>query len=1329
MKREKISFKEKQPSQKKPKIQILNPEKSNKELENYKRTEDIHYQAIFNSMTQAFAHHEIICDDNGKPIDYSFITVNSTFEKMTGLKWENIKGKTIKEVFPHIEPFWIETYGSVALTGKPAHFENYSKPLNRYYEVHAYSPAPKQFISLFVDITEQKTKELKLKRLNRTLNALRHSSEALSKIKLEKEYLDEVCKIIVNDCGHSMVWIGYKEFDEYKTVKPVSFYGFEEGYIRTLKITWADTELGRGPTGTAVRTGKPSFCRNMHTDPKFKPWRTEALKRGYASSLVLPLIMEKEVFGAISIYFKDPDPFTEEEIFLLSELANDLSYGIRTLRLQQAKNKAEEKIEQAVKLWQITFDSIPDMVSIQDKDFRLININKAYEKTFGFSLADLKGKKCFEIVHHSNCPINNCPHRKTLETREIVTEEIFEPRLKAHFEVTTSPLFDETGELLGTVHLAKDITAKKEIQEALRESEKLSRKIAENLPNSYLSIIEKDRTVSFSSGQEFKKQNLDPELFTGLSVKEIFGDNSAIILEEYQRTFDGEERSFELFINNQHQLYRTVPLVSEDGSINRILAVVENITERKAAEKILQESEELFRTLSEAIPNIVWSADKNGNIDFYNEQAYEFTGINKGEVDKLSWNSVIHPDEYDETIKLWNDSIRKGKIVRVEHRLRRVDGEYKWHLTRGVPVLDSLGNITRWIGTATDIHEQKTIEDALVKLVDEQTREIRNANAYNRSLLEASLDSLVTIGRDGKIKDANKAAEIIRGVGRDELIGADFSTFFTEPEKAREAYLKAFSEGEIKDYPLTILHASGKTTEVLYNACVYKNSANEVEGVFAAARDITGIKKAKQDIKLQADRHRTILLTVPDGYWVVDSNGKILDVNDNYLKMSGYSREEFLNFSVPDVEVLESSEETMRHIQKIFPAGFDRFETKHRRKDGSVFDVEISASYENTTGQFISFIRDITDRKKAREILEKERKRFNDVLEMLPAFVVLLTTDYKVRHSNSFFTNRFGGCQDIYCYEALNCLDEPCKNCRTYEVLNTLQPLEWEWTGPDQRNYYIYDFPFKDVDGTDLILKMGIDITELKKAQNEISKLNEDLEKRVQQRTAELQLANEELEAFGYSVSHDLRTPLSAIDGFARILYKDLYNDMGDEYKDYLSRIISASEKMSNLITGLLNLSRISRVELNLEEVQVDLIATTIINRLTKSAPSRNLKVSIQPDITVYADSELLTIAMENLLNNAWKFTRYNKDAEVQIGTIEQNGNTACFVKDNGAGFDMKVSEKLFNPFQRFHDHKKFEGSGIGLATVKRIIAKHGGSVWAESQIDKGTTIYFIIPK
>jgi signal transduction histidine kinase len=167
---------------------------------------------------------------------------------------------------------------------------------------------------------------------------------------------------------------------------------------------------------------------------------------------------------------------------------------------------------------------------------------------------------------------------------------------------------------------------------------------------------------------------------------------------------------------------------------------------------------------------------------------------------------------------------------------------------------------------------------------------------------------------------------------------------------------------------------------------------------------------------------------------------------------------------------------------------------------------------------------------------------------------------------------------------------------------------------------------------------------------------------------------------------------------------------------------------MSVLITGLLNLSRISGVELQSNDVRLDLIATEIINRLIKSEPSRKVKVTVQADIIVNADSEFITIVMENLINNAWKFTRYKKEAKIKIGAKQQNGEAIYFVKDNGIGFDMKNSEKLFTPFQRFHDCKKFEGSGIGLATVKRIIAKHGGRIWAESEMDKGTSFYFVIP-
>lgn len=200
---------------------------------------------------------------------------------------------------------------------------------------------------LRAEVNERRKAEEELHSLNRTLTAHSRSSRAMIRATDEQQYLDEVCRIVVEDCGHAMVWIGYAEDDDRKSVRPVSYSGFEEGYLETLGITWADTERGRGPTGTAIRTAEPSMCRNMLTDPRFEPWRAEALKRGYASSIVLPLMDSDKAFGAITIYSRDPDPFSEDEVALLAELASDLAHGIRTIRLRDERTQAEAALRQS----------------------------------------------------------------------------------------------------------------------------------------------------------------------------------------------------------------------------------------------------------------------------------------------------------------------------------------------------------------------------------------------------------------------------------------------------------------------------------------------------------------------------------------------------------------------------------------------------------------------------------------------------------------------------------------------------------------------------------------------------------------------------------------------------------------------------------------------------------------------------------------------------------------------------------------------------------------------------------------------------------------------
>lgn len=320
-----------------------------------------HFKALFKNMSEGFAVHELILDAQDCAVDYLFLDVNPAFERLTNFKRQELVGNLASKVLPCLNDKHMQVYRQVVLTGETAYIDYYCDTLNKWYQVFVYRPVTGQFAVIFTDVSELKQTEKKLLKLNRTLQAFTASTHALLKATDELSLLQEICQIITQSCGYSMTWIGFAEYDEVKSVRPVAQAGFDLNYLQRVvsTITWADNENGLGPTGTAIRTGQTVICRNILADPKYIPWREYAIKAGYASSMALPLKMAQKVFGVINIYSSETDPFTEDEINLLNKLADDVGYGISTLRIRAAHKQVEAQLYESISQYRTLLSNIP----------------------------------------------------------------------------------------------------------------------------------------------------------------------------------------------------------------------------------------------------------------------------------------------------------------------------------------------------------------------------------------------------------------------------------------------------------------------------------------------------------------------------------------------------------------------------------------------------------------------------------------------------------------------------------------------------------------------------------------------------------------------------------------------------------------------------------------------------------------------------------------------------------------------------------------------------------------------------------------------------------
>jgi PAS domain S-box-containing protein len=497
-------------------------------------------------------------------------------------------------------------------------------------------------------------------------------------------------------------------------------------------------------------------------------------------------------------------------------------------------------------------------------------------------------------------------------------------------------------------------------------------------------------------------------------------------------------------------------------------------------------------------------------------------------------------------------------------------------------------------------------------------------------------------------------------------------------------------------------------------------------------------RRAEARIRLSEARYRGLLDSAPDAIVIVDQGGRITLVNSQAEKCFGYSRDELLGQTV---ETLLPERFRQRHVG--VREGYIGKPTSRSmgedvdligvRKDGSEFPVEISLSpLESEQGLLItSIVRDITARKQAEQAKQQVQARYQELVNNLPVGVYRNTPGASGRflEVNPAMAEIFEAqsteellghaVSDLYCDPAARkaFADKALAQGQASEELH-LKTLRG-------REFYaaITAVVKQDANGESYFDGIVEDISARKESELHIRQLNHIL----RGRSAELETINGELEAFSYSVSHDLRAPLRAIDGFSRTLLSDYSECLDDKGKDRLARVRAAAQRMAALIDDLLKLSRVSRTELHRETVDLGQLSQEVVETLREGEPQRAVAFSVQSDLATQGDPRLLRVVMDNLLGNAWKFTGQRPDAQIEVGGHAEEENFVYFVRDNGAGFDMNYANKLFGAFQRLHDADEFPGTGIGLATVQRVIHKHGGRIWAEGAVDQGASFYFTL--
>jgi len=915
-----------------------------------------------------------------------------------------------------------------------------------------------------------------------------------------------------------------------------------------------------------------------------------------------------------------------------------------------------------------------------------------------------------------------------------------------------SPRYDSQGNFLGYIGHCLDITDRKQADDTLRETQTLYHSFIEQLPNA---VFRKDREGRYVlvNSQFCQLKKLNREEIIGRTPVEIAaqekltqgdqghatkyaneGKDAHVVILKTGKSIEAEEEYPNADGTKQYMHVVRMPILDASGNIIGTQGILFDITARKLAEDALRESEFTLResqaiaglgTYVTDIPNNTWRSSAVLN---------QLLGLKPAPVRPVEeWVASVHPEDRAMTVAYFVDHVvGQRQPFNKEYRIARQDDQaVRWVHGLGRLTFNDEGRPIEMRGTIQDITERKLADEAL-----------RTSENRFRGLFDLAVDGILIGSPDGACTEMNQQLCVLVGRSRDELLGKKINVLFT-PEVLRETPLRwdLLEQGQPVKIVRPIKRPDG--LEII----VEMHSKKMPDGSFQSFfHDVTAQTRAEAALRASEERFRDLLQNVS----TVAVQGYRLDGTTSYWNRAsellyGYTSQEAIGHNLLDLiipaEMQDGVRQAMRHMAETgqpIPAS----ELSLRRKDGSRVAVFSSHSIVQLPGQpaeLFCIDIDLTERKQAEAAIRESEEKFAKVFHDAPVWIAitdLSTGAYVDVNEEALRVSGFTRDEAINHTAAELGWISPENRAHLVEQLKArgqIDGMEMAFRTKDGRTVYGW---FKGerivLGGKPCLLTVTVETTERKRAeealQNQTQLHAAELEQRVQERTAELEATNKELEAFSYSVSHDLRAPLRAIDGFSAILNTDFMSRLDKEGQRVLGIICAEAKRMGLLIDDLLMFSRMNRLPMQTGEIDMAALVKTVFDECAATVPDRQLQIKLQPLPTAQGDSPMIRQVLMNLIANAIKYTRPKPLAEIEIGGHQEGDEAVYYVKDNGVGFDQRYADKLFGVFQRLHTEDEFEGTGVGLALVQRVIHRHGGRVWAEAKVNEGATFHFTLP-